>query len=241
MTGLEAAFATLVLAALTRWLAKVARKVMFPWTAWRQVPDPQAALSEQAMWQGEVDRLVTWLRLHAVTADRATGDLNHASATAVSTSTEVTRHLAAVRNLLTRIPEEVFHDIRAEIIRGHENGDPIEAIAAKVDGILRISGSENWPNRAQVIAVTEVNGAANAGWFAAAQRMQQNLSEHLSKKWVASHDTHVRPTHREADGQTVPLGSPFIVGTWPLLYPGDKNGPAEEIVNCRCTAVTVEP
>lgn len=240
MTGLESAFAALVLAALTRWLAKVARKVMFPWTAWRQVPDPQAALSEQAMWQGEVDRLVTWLRLHAVTADRATGDLNRASTTAVSTSAEVTRHLDAVRNLLVRIPQEVFNQIRGEIVDGHRNGDETATIAARIDDILRATGSDNWPNRASVIAVTEVNGASNAGWFAAAQVHQNFAGQPLSKKWVASHDTHVRPTHREADGQTVPLGSPFIVGTWPLLYPGDKNGPADEVINCRCTAVTVE-
>jgi uncharacterized protein with gpF-like domain len=234
LTGLESAFAALVLAALTRWLAKVARKVMFPWTAWRQVPDPQAALSEQAMWDGEVNRLVTWLRLHAVAGD------GRAQNTVVSTSAEVTRHLAAVRNLLTRIPEETFDQIRGEIINGHRDGDETQVIADRIDNLLRATGSENWPNRANVIAVTEVNGASNAGWFAAAQIQQDLAGEPLSKKWVASHDTHVRPTHREADGQTVPLGSPFIVGTWPLLYPGDKNGPADEVINCRCTAVTVE-
>lgn len=227
MTGLESAFAALVLAALTRWLARIVKKVMFPWTAWRQTPDPQAALSEQAMWQDEVDRLVTWLRRNTIQPQ-------------VSTSTEVTRHLAAVRNLLARIPQETFNDIREKIIQGYADGEPVETMAAKIDSILHVTGSENWPNRAQVIAITEVNSGANAGWFAAAQQHQDLAGEPLNKRWVASRDEHVRPEHRAADGQTVPLPSPFIVGGFPMLYPGDKSAPAHLLVGCRCTAVTVE-
>jgi uncharacterized protein with gpF-like domain len=232
VSPLEAAFAALVLAALTRWILRITRKVMFPWTAWSQVPDPQAVLSEQAAWNGEVERLIRWLDTKAV-GTRADG-------TIVSTATEVQRHLNQVRNLLVRIPQETFDQIRGEIMKGHRDGESIETIAASVRRILDITGSENWPNRAQVIAITEVNGASNAGWFAASQREQRDLGVQLNKKWLASHDDRVRPDHRAADGQVVPLGSPFIVGTWPLMYPGDKNGPPEQVINCRCTAVTVE-
>lgn len=227
MTGLEAAFATLVLAAISHWLARIVRKVMFPWVKWSQAPDPQAILSEGEYWSGQVDTLVGWLDKNAVQAT-------------VSTQGEVKRHLDTVRNYLVRIPNETFALVRQEIQRGHDNGDPIREIAGRVQQILTVTGSQDWPGRAQTIAVTEVNGAANAGWFAAAVEEQQQTGRPMAKRWIATHDSHTRASHREADGQTVALLSPFIVGDWPLLYPGDKNGPPEEVINCRCTAAVVE-
>lgn len=57
------------------------------------------------------------------------------------------------------------------------------------------------------------------------------------KRWVTRHDNRVRDTHRAADGDTLPLSEAFIVGGYPLQYPGDRNGPAGETVNCRCVLV----
>lgn len=227
MTPPEATFAALVLAAIGRWLARVAKRVMFPWKNWGMAPDPLGVRSEDRFWSEEVDKLVDWLDDHTVQ-------------TVVSTQSEVRRHLDTVRNYLVRIPDEVFEQLRSEIQAGHRNGDSIPAIADKIQGILTVTGSEVWPNRAQTIAVTEVNGASNAGWFAGAVKEQQQLGVPLSKRWISTHDTHTRPDHVAADGQTVPLLSPFIVGTSTLLYPGDKSGPPEEVINCRCTAAVVE-
>lgn len=228
MTPLEAAFAALVLAALGRWLARVVKRVMFPWERWGQVPDPAGVRQEDPFWRDEVDGLVQWLDAHAAQPS-------------LRSSAEVSNHIARVRNYLVRVPDDVFDLVRTEIQRGHDNGDSIPVIAERIQKVLEVSGSELWPNRAQTIAVTEVNGASNAGWFAGAVKQQQQLGGPMSKKWIATHDTHTRASHREADGQTVPLLSPFIVGTSPLLYPGDKAGPPEEIINCRCTAAIVEP
>ena len=44
------------------------------------------------------------------------------------------------------------------------------------------------------------------------------------KRWVSMHDERVRESHAEADGQEVPLGSPFVVGGEFLQYPGDRRG-----------------
>ena len=226
MTGLEAAFAALVLAALARWLLKVRR---FVFRNGPEQPAPDGVRFADDDWRTEVDTLVEWLEAHAIGGE------------GFSASGEVRRHLDRVRNLLVRIPEEVFDDIRRELIEGHNQGDSTKTIADKIDRVLNVTGSENWRNRAQVIAVTEVNGALNAGWFAGAVAQQTQLGQPLAKKWIATHDTHTRSTHREADGQTVPLLSPFIVGNSALLYPGDKSGPPEEVINCRCTAAVVEP
>jgi hypothetical protein len=220
MTGLEAAFAALVLAAIGRWLKRIAVHVMLPWKKWGHAPDPAGVRQESEFWRGEVNTLVNWLQSHAVSGQR------------VSTTSEVRRHLDSVRNLLVRIPDEVFEDIRRELVQGYNQGDATKTIAEKIQGILDVSGPENWPNRAQVIAVTEVNGALNAGWFGGAVAQQAQFGQPLAKKWIATHDSHTRADHRQADGQIVPLLSPFIVGESPLLYPGDKAGPPEQVINC---------
>jgi uncharacterized protein with gpF-like domain len=58
-----------------------------------------------------------------------------------------------------------------------------------------------------------------------------------SKKWVTKHDDKVRKTHAAADGQTVPLNAPFVVGGQLLMFPGDPRGSAGETINCRCVLV----
>lgn len=57
------------------------------------------------------------------------------------------------------------------------------------------------------------------------------------KRWVTMHDDRVREGHSAADGQEVPLGSPFVVDGEYLQYPGDPRGSAGNVVNCRCVIV----
>lgn len=57
------------------------------------------------------------------------------------------------------------------------------------------------------------------------------------KRWVTMHDDRVREGHSLADGQEVPLGSPFVVDGEFLQYPGDPRGSAGNVVNCRCIVV----
>lgn len=57
------------------------------------------------------------------------------------------------------------------------------------------------------------------------------------KRWVTMHDDRVREGHSAADGQEVPLGSPFVVDGEYLQYPGDPHGSPENVVNCRCIVV----
>jgi hypothetical protein len=54
-------------------------------------------------------------------------------------------------------------------------------------------------------------------------------------------DSRTRETHRLADGQRVALGQPFIVGGFELAFPGDPDGPPQEVIQCRCTMLLVEP
>jgi hypothetical protein len=63
----------------------------------------------------------------------------------------------------------------------------------------------------------------------------------VKKEWVATLDGRTRHSHGMADGQRVEIDGKFKVGASELRYPGDPQGAAEEVYNCRCTMVTVEP
>lgn len=57
------------------------------------------------------------------------------------------------------------------------------------------------------------------------------------KRWVTKRDSKVRETHAEAEGQTVELDEPFIVGGYPLMHPGERPAPPAIVINCRCVMV----
>jgi hypothetical protein len=240
LTPLEAAFYALVLAALAAWLTAVAAKVLNPWRLYRMAPDPQALWSLVPAWDREVRVLVTWLHDNAAQEgwDRWVDDEDpDVDLPYPSTNAHIAAHLAMVENYLVRIPEEVFNLIIADVVDGHNDGESLEEIAARIEDTLNVTGSENWPARARTISVTEVNGTANAGWYAAALRTEDLLGPQW-KQWLQSHDESVRSEHRT--NQKVPMRQPFIIGGEPLQYPGDKNGSAWNVINCRCAARSTE-
>lgn len=241
LTPLEDAFYALVLAALAAWLTAVAVKILNPWRKFRQPPDLTALWSEQPAWNAAVSRLVSWLNGHAAPHgwDRFDDEFPRVDLPVYpSTDSFVAAHLAQVANYLVRIPDEVYQQIFAEVVDGHNDGESLEEIAARIENVLTITGSENWPARARVISVTEVNGAANAGWLAAAIQTQQMLGISLEKEWLQSHDNRVRAEHRNVKPQ--PLLQPFIVGGVPMMAPGDKSAPPHLVINCRCSVTTRE-
>lgn len=58
----------------------------------------------------------------------------------------------------------------------------------------------------------------------------------VKKQWLAALDSRTRGSHRHLDGEVVKLDAEFSNG---LKYPGDPDGPASEVYNCRCTLVPV--
>jgi hypothetical protein len=64
-------------------------------------------------------------------------------------------------------------------------------------------------------------------------------ADQLQKEWSTALDGRERASHRAADGQTVPYDQPFIVQGEELMEPGDRNGSASNVINCRCAAIPV--
>lgn len=155
------------------------------------------------------------------------------------------RHYEAVYNRLVGAADDVFDVIRTQVTEGRLAGEGIPELAARIDTALAEGGAERWAGRATTIARTEVIAANNAGSYDAAGALADALGVPrgaVAKQWLATGDGRTRPTHSDADGQTVVgLSTPFSVGGAELQYAGDPTGPGEEVINCRCTVLHLLP
>jgi Phage Mu protein F like protein len=104
---------------------------------------------------------------------------------------------------------------------------------------IRRSFADMSKAKATMLARTDLVGLANGGNYMAARMVFQFEKQPPLKVWLNAHDARVRPSHVEANGQKVPMESPFRVGGHELMYPGDPQAPAQEVIHCRCT-FTVE-
>lgn len=154
--------------------------------------------------------------------------------------------IAAARNRLVRVPDSVYRHINGATLKATTEGWSMPDLAAEVERLLGEHGQETWRNRAMTIARTEALAAYNGGKFASFAAIAGSVPGDWEKVWLATHDHRTRPSHTErggGDGQRVPLFAPFRIGEPPtdLMFPGWPLGRADEIINCRCSILLVEP
>lgn len=111
-----------------------------------------------------------------------------------------------------------------------------------VKSILEVVGSIS-KMRARTIARTETHGAANYGANVAVKKTDLPMN----REWISAQDPRTRSTedgdlfdHLGADGQVVGADQPFQIaklngGSEALMFPGDPNGSAGNVINCRCS------
>jgi hypothetical protein len=134
--------------------------------------------------------------------------------------------------------QDAAAEVQKVITDGDAAGKPMDAIADDVRKTYA-TRKDGWTRQ---IVQTNVVGAMNQASLLAATSFGVNR-----KQWLSSHDSRVRETHREADGQIVALGDDFHLGGFgghpaaALAYPGDPSGPADEWMNCRCTLLFPMP
>jgi hypothetical protein len=88
-------------------------------------------------------------------------------------------------------------------------------------------------SRSLMIARTEMTHAAALGVEYASS--QYNLNIKTYKIWIHSKIGNYREEHAAINGKYVEKGKPFNVGGVEMQYPGDSNGGAENVINCRCS------
>lgn len=103
-----------------------------------------------------------------------------------------------------------------------------EVVKLVLDNVL----DDGNDRRAALIARTETIGALNNAEF----DMYRETGAVQTKGWFTAGDDRVRDTH-EAAGLEGMIPIDDVFDATQMLYPGDPNGDADEVCNCRCVSV----
>jgi len=140
-------------------------------------------------------------------------------------------------SMITTITEtskkNALRKIREILADGEAEGLSVELIKEQIVKGLGKFIRGNIEARARAIAQTEMIKASNQ----AAWRAVDSTKLEIKKYWSSSHLPGVRDSHTKAEQDSISRGglSKDEYHSNGLLYVGDPDGPAEEIINCRCT------
>jgi hypothetical protein len=90
-------------------------------------------------------------------------------------------------------------------------------------------------NRARKIVRTETVRAANYGVLLGAEKYEYEVQ----KEWLSVNDNRTRTSHRHGSGVDGEKRDPEERFSNGLRFPGDPDGPASEVINCRCRVVII--
>ena len=120
--------------------------------------------------------------------------------------------------------------VTAAVTQAVLQGQTVPQLAASIAGIAAMD-----QRAAMKAARTAITSAHSLGKLKGYERAA-GMGIDVEKQWLAALDSRTRGSHRHLDGETVKLDAEFSNG---LKYPGDPDGPASEVYNCRCTLVPV--
>lgn len=136
------------------------------------------------------------------------------------------------KGLYERLGEDVKElkkKIRSEVSRGISTSMNYTDISRNIDNVSNVG-----INNAMRIARTESHRIKSAASYDAALEAKKKGAD-IVLQWDATLDGKTRQRHKRLDGEIRELGETFSNG---LRYPGDENGAAAEVINCRCVALT---
>jgi len=123
--------------------------------------------------------------------------------------------------------QEIIREATAEAVElGLGEADTAALIQRRVGEL----GGQLSRLRSRIISRTESHAASNASTQMAAKASGLPMQ----KEWIASGGERTRIAHAAAHGQKVGIDEPFVVGGELIQQPGDTNGSAANIINCRC-------
>lgn len=143
--------------------------------------------------------------------------------------------LTAVRdreNKISGAGEKIHEDLRREIEAAITAGDTLDQIRDRVRSTFNGISSV----RVDMIARTETTAA-----YETARDMAFREAGVEWTQWLTMADNGDRhPSYSGLHNQIRPIDEPFtLYGNLTLRYPGDPEGPAAEVINCRCVRIAV--
>jgi hypothetical protein len=135
---------------------------------------------------------------------------------------------------LASVGQTARSQINTALVNGFEEGKSIADITDDIRGVFNnLSKFE-----AKRIAMTETTSAFG---FARDEAMKQAGVQY--KSWLSSHGPNVREAHADAEDRyeesPIPVDEPFMVDGEELMYPGDPDGSAGNVINCQCVSLAV--
>jgi len=132
--------------------------------------------------------------------------------------------------LSVQLTDTTRKDVQNIIAKGIEVGLSTNEITKFIKDKARIKST----SRADLISRTEVHSSANWASIESTQSISNELNIEFKKVWNTTEDERTRSSHRKADGQKVDMDESFLVNDEKLMYPGDSQGSASNVINCRC-------
>ncbi len=144
----------------------------------------------------------------------------------VMPAAQVQTAIALRENRLRNAGAQVWERVRRDLQKAIDEGAPNRELAAAVKQSFKGISDQ----RAVTIAQTETTVVYETGrdmvFREAGVQWTQWLHSGLSE--------HARPTHQAAHGQIREVGEPFDIGGVPMMFPGDPDAPADEVICCKC-------
>lgn len=196
---------------------------------WAKGPNAEPYLLDEKTWKRRLSNLLKKNYKDAVvsaakTVGRELGGLNVFQIGQPS----ISKFIDKLAIKVTRVEDTIREALRISIGQGLQNGEVIADLKDRVRGVMNVAQS-----RAKTIARTESGFAINGGRY---QTMK--LEKVPGTEWSSFIDDVTRDSHVSVNGEKRKLGEKFSNG---LRYPMEPGAPAEEVINCRCVAITLEP
>lgn len=137
----------------------------------------------------------------------------------------VQTYLPDIENMIRESAQRQSDRVQQVVADMEANGDSLDDIKKEVRKM--VGSRASWRKGLAIHATTAaIEGVKSAVINAAGST--------VTKTWRTRHDEKVRPAHKAANGQIQHGGEPFIVGGFPMRFPGDPKAPIELVINCRC-------
>lgn len=122
--------------------------------------------------------------------------------------------------------------LRDELAAAIQNNESRDKMVKRIQGVVEMD--ENRAKRILQTETTRIEGEAQ--YDACKEFYEKNGGAKPRKRWICTFQNS-RDTHVALHNSVVDFDEPFDNG---LMFPGDPNGPASEVVNCRCRLEIIE-